>query len=290
LDCDYDDLACLQTKTADQIVEAQKAAPKLNLKDLFVNFLPFSPMADPNQGPLRQQVFDSMAQGAYNPVPLLAGSVSEEGWLFVMELFPDPLSKVAYEGSVRMIFGRKASKQVLKAYPFDLRTPDETDGRNPLSTLGTDLLFYCPLRNVTRGAQSQQGNNAQATFLYRFKHLISADIWEPTNPYCVGHVCHASEVPFVWNVWDDGMEQTPPVKLTDDEVALDNQIISAWMNMVKFGNPNGDGKNGDPVKSPGYAAYDSSNRVTILDYPDNSIKSNLRDSYCDMWDSLGYFY
>ena len=78
-----------------------------------------------------------------------------------------------------------------------------------------------------------------------------------------------SEVPFVFNVWDDEMEQTPPVKLTDNEVALDNQIISAWMNMVKFGNPNGDGKNGDPVKSPGYAAYDSSNRVTILDYPDN---------------------
>ena len=47
----------------------------------------------------------------------MAGSMSEEGWLFVMELFPKALSKIEYDGIIRVLFGsRKNKKAVLDMY------------------------------------------------------------------------------------------------------------------------------------------------------------------------------
>lgn len=66
-----------------------------------------------------------------------------------------------------MTFG-KAAKQILQKYPFDLLNNGNTDGRNTLNYLATDLLFYCPLRNVTRGGQASLG-----TFLCSFELLAA---------------------------------------------------------------------------------------------------------------------
>ena len=41
---------------------------------------------------------------------LMAGSMSEEGWLFVMELFPKALSKIEYDGIIRVLFGSRKNK------------------------------------------------------------------------------------------------------------------------------------------------------------------------------------
>ena len=37
-------------------------------------------------------------------------------------------------------------------YPFDI-VPGSEDGREALNVLATDLMFYCPLRNVTKSYQ-----------------------------------------------------------------------------------------------------------------------------------------
>ena len=63
-----------------------------------------------------------------------------------------------------------------------------------------DLLFYCPLRNVTRGHQQSLGLRAMPTHVYSFKHFISFDCWGPDYQFCVGWVCHGSKLPFVFNV------------------------------------------------------------------------------------------
>lgn len=48
LDCEADDVACMMAKPADQILDAQEHAIKLDLKNLFLNFVPFAPMVEPN--------------------------------------------------------------------------------------------------------------------------------------------------------------------------------------------------------------------------------------------------
>jgi carboxylesterase type B len=60
LDCDQDDVACMMTKSTDEILTAQKEAPELDLHNLFINFQTFSPMVDATQGPVPRQPFWDM--------------------------------------------------------------------------------------------------------------------------------------------------------------------------------------------------------------------------------------
>ena len=81
---------------------------------------------------------------------MLSGTVLSEGQLFVYELFTSKLSKTQYGIALDAIFGKHNAKQVKKMYPFDI-VPGSKDGREAFNILATDLIFGCPLRNVTRG-------------------------------------------------------------------------------------------------------------------------------------------
>lgn len=57
--CVENDVACMKTKPADLVVEAQNKAPTLNLENLLINFLPFSPLITDKaevEGYLHEQV------------------------------------------------------------------------------------------------------------------------------------------------------------------------------------------------------------------------------------------
>jgi acetylcholinesterase/cholinesterase len=283
VDCDPNDIECLRAVPWEALVEAQNNAVKINMHNLFINFMPFAPLVD-KSGILPIQPFDAFQQGTTSPVPLLAGTVLEEGWLFVLELFPKSIGKFEYNELLNVLFGRKKAKTVRDAYAWG-SIPDSDDGRDLLNVLGTDLLFFCPLRNVTRASQAVRAGTEHAdlpTWIYRFDHLIEEDIWEPSNPYCVGHVCHASELPFVWNVWTDNGEHT--FEPTDDEKTLVDQVGTAWSNMITKFNPNGD-------SVPNYPLYDGQDdTINVLQYPGGSNQAGLNNQNCDMWDQLGYFY
>lgn len=286
--CDNNDIECMKKVPADDIVTAQSEAVKIDLRNLFINFLPFAPMVDPNQGPVPKQSFDVLQSGEFTPVPLLTGTVLQEGWLFVNELFTKPMKKSAYKGVLHMLFSHSQYKAVIDKYPYDLINDDETDGRIPLQELATDLMFTCPLRNVTRSFQTYQntiGTGAADTYIYKFNHLISEDVWEPSNPYCVGWVCHGSELPFVFNSWNAG---DLTVDITSDEKQLTKDTQQAWVNMITTWNPN---QGHNSVPEPGYPLYDAqTDTIAVLDSPGFTNEKGTRSDFCDMWDSLGYSY
>ena len=201
--CADDDVACMKTKSVEEILEAQNNAPSLNLDNLFINFLPFSPLVEQG-GSIEEQPFTALGGGRMMQVPLISGTVKDEGQLFVFELFTKPLSKAAYEAVILGVFGRQSYKQIMSLYPYDM-VEGADDGRATLNILGTDLLFYCPMRNATRGYQAALGNAAVPTYVYRFDHVMSFDCWGPDYQFCVGYVCHGSELPFEFNVFTDGV-------------------------------------------------------------------------------------
>lgn len=281
LGCVEDDTACMRSKSVDQILDAQNHAVKLNPNTLFINFLPFAPMVEPG-GELPDQPLYAMAAGKFKPVPsIVAGTVYDEGLLFVYELFPKSIPKVYYNSFMDLVFG-KNSKEVKIYYPFDLIEGNE-DGRDVLSVMATDLLFYCPLRNVTRGYQSALASQAPKTFIYRFKHVLSFDAWGANYTFCVGVVCHGSDLPFVFNVFDDGTNIYYP---TSDEKQLSVDMNNAWTNFFNTLNPNG------PLPVPAdFLEYSSvADGLVVLDEPGSENQYHVRDSYCDLWDRIGYFY
>lgn len=280
LHCDADDVACVRAKSVPEILEAQDKAVGLDKDTLFINFLPFAPLVEKG-GELPDQPLNLMMRGEMQSVPMLSGSMYDEGQLFVYELFTKPMSKLSYHSTLDVVFGR-AAKKIKDAYPMDVEgtPPDNSDGRNAFNVLATDLLFYCPLRNVTRGYQSVLGAAATPTYLYRFKHVLSFDCWGPDYPFCKGVVCHGSELPFVWNVFSDGV-------ITYDHTASETKLAAdmgtAWANFIAGGNPNG------PGVSMKFPLYDGSqDPEVVLDEPDFSEVAHARTAYCDMWDQLGY--
>lgn len=283
LHCPEDDVECLRTKSVEEILDAQKNAVRLDFDNLFLNFLPFAPLVEPG-GELPEQPFYSMANGNMVNVPSLQGSMYDEGQLFVYELFTKPMTEAKYKGMIRATFGAKNYDSIMKMYPFDV-VPGSTDGREALNVLGTDLLFYCPLRNMTTGYQKALGKDTIPSFLYRFKHVISFDCWGENYTFCVGKVCHGSELPFVFNVFTDGasVAYTP----TTAEVQLTSDLSSAWANFIRTGDPN-KGEFKLPVAFPQYDY--NQDTLIVLDEPGMTTDSHIRDSYCDFWDSVGYFY
>lgn len=283
VNCAIDDLDCLRTKSVDEILEAQNKAVKLNAKNLLINFLPFAPMIE-KDGEIPQQPLDAMMQGNVAPLPTLAGTMYDEGQLFVYELFTKPMNEVSYRATLTGVFGAAASKELLRLYPFEI-LPGNDDGRVPLNYLATDLIFYCPLRNATTGmVSSVQSKSSAPTFIYRLKHVLSFDCWGPSYTFCVGVVCHGSDLPFVFNVFTDGGSVS--YEPTADELALANDMVNAWSNFITSGNPN-TGLS-VPVAYPAYEA--SVDSLLVLEEPGSEAQAHARQVYCDTWDKLGYFY
>eukprot|EP01040_Poterioochromonas_malhamensis_P010278 gene10278-11180_t len=284
LNCASNDVACMKTKSVDEVLDAQKNAIKLDFDTLLLNFLPFSPMIEAN-GEIPDQPLTALAKGAVNNHnPIMSGSLYDEGQLFVYELFTKPLNQKEYELIIKAVFGLTKSKRIIEKYPFDL-IPGNTDGRNLFNVLATDLLFYCPLRNITKGYQQVLGEDTIPSYIYRFKHVMSFDCWGENYTFCVGSCCHGSELPFVFNVFTDGKDVT--YDPTKDEVALTVDLSNAWANFIANGSPN----KGLPIPQE-YPLYKQETDVLIvLDEPDNqSLQSHVRTTYCNMWDELGYFY
>lgn len=282
LNCEEDDVACMRGKTPTEILDAQAHSVKLNLKSLLLNFLPFCPMVE-EDGEIPMQPLVALQQGQIPAMPMLQGTLYDEGQLFVYELFPKLVSKTEYDVIIEGMFGRDAGKKLLAAYPFDT-TPaaNNTDGRDTLNVLATDLLFYCPLRNATRGYSKVLPD--VESFVYRFKHVMSFDCWGPDYSFCVGEVCHGSDLPFVFNCFsaDDIIYNATPA-----EKQLSEDMANAWSNFITSGNPN-DGALSIPLNYPVYEAV--KDNVIVLDEPGMFEDNHARAKYCDLWDQLGYFY
>lgn len=284
LGCATDDVSCMKTKSVEDVLDAQKNAPSLNLNNLFINFLPWSPLVEAN-GLIPEQPLTALAAGKMVQTgPMMQGSLQDEGQLFVHELFTSPLSEVAYELTILAVFGRENYREIMRLYPFKI-AEDTTDGRDSLNAIATDLLFFCPLRNVTRGYQAVLGSEETPSYLYRFLHVLSFDAWGPGYDFCVGWVCHGSELPFVFNVFaapDEDLYYEP----TADELALMEDLSNMWANFVTSGNPN----TGLPIPEdmPQYSA--ARDAYLMMEEPGMDTQSHIRHEYCNLWDRLGYFY
>ena len=53
--------------------------------------------------------------------------------------------------------------------------------------------------------QMANGIDTNPTYVYRFAHIMSFDCWGENYTFCVGSCCHGSDLPFVFNVFSDGV-------------------------------------------------------------------------------------
>eukprot|EP00029_Vermamoeba_vermiformis_P012182 TRINITY_DN69_c0_g1_i1.p1 TRINITY_DN69_c0_g1~~TRINITY_DN69_c0_g1_i1.p1 ORF type:complete len:524 (-),score=111.34 TRINITY_DN69_c0_g1_i1:32-1603(-) len=270
LSCSDGDMGCLRSKSVNDILVAQnKVANHLPILHPLQLFMPWTPVI--NGIDFTNDMWTAVSSGNFNKVPLLIGTVSEEALMFVYLAAPNmKINDAEYIAAVGYLFTSDSPKVLLEYPP----TPVFGDKRPALGALGTDYIFTCPTRYWTGLITA----NNVPTWIYQFTHPSSVDFWQPTYPFCVGHVCHGVELPFLFNTLQlFNMQPTP------QEVQMSNAMIDYWTNFAKTGNPNKPA----PVQYWPQFDYTSFNSLDIN--TPISVVQGLKKNKCDFWDGIGYF-
>lgn len=262
-------MECLRNKTFEEINEAQeKMTHEITAGKVNEYYEPVGPVVDGVD--IATQPMFAAAKGYFQKIPMMVGTVTEEGRMFVYGVWKLKLTKAEYEAALAAIHP-KQFEYIEKVY-----SPQSglTDYKDNLCVVVTDFLFTCATRNSTLNVVN---NNDANVFRYVFDHATVAHGGWGKDTYCEGHVCHAEELGFVFGNQVSGKE-------TADEKRLSESLMMYWSNFAYSLDPN-DGK-----RSPGliWPAYRFNTSTMHFQTPQNNIMNDYRVEYCEVWDSVGY--
>jgi para-nitrobenzyl esterase len=201
-----------------------------------------------------------IAAGQHNAVPMIIGTNADE----TSKMVPHVATEPDYETAVRAQYGMTTGNKVLAQYPASrFTTPQQA-----LIAVTTDSIWTCSAR---RDARSLAANQSQPVFRYFFS-------WHSSGPQgAVIGSTHGLEIPFVFSTFSAFNGFMPDAAAT----ALSDAMGGYWTRLAGTGDVNGGG-------AQAWTAFPSSGVETALQL-DNTIAptSDIRESDCDFWDSLG---
>eukprot|EP00162_Nutomonas_longa_P011293 comp20467_c0_seq1/m.41239 comp20467_c0_seq1/g.41239 ORF comp20467_c0_seq1/g.41239 comp20467_c0_seq1/m.41239 type:complete len:568 (-) comp20467_c0_seq1:42-1745(-) len=263
---DCKDLECLYNLSAERLNTASDDVSLLGISHVsFEEVLPWSPTIDGTI--VRDETLRQVQAGRAARVPIIIGSNTDEGMMFVRLASKKPVNSFIYTALVGMLFEGKAMS-VLRRYPPSLRFVDKN--RGSLDEIVTDFVFACPARKFVA---EQARNSPVYRYWYNGSLRAGEDMYSAKYNYCVPKVCHGAELPAVFNSFAAIGYNAP-----QDVSAMSNKMQDAWVSFVKTGNPG----NGWTPATPGSSA------VMTFTNSGASMVSNYRGSSCDEWDKVGY--
>ena len=181
--------------------------------------------------------------GRYNDTPILIGTNSDEGALFVASM-----TSVAYLKTIHAGYGEYADK-ILAAYPGG----SDAEALRSARDMFRDATFAWPTWSWAR-LQSKSGKGK--VFVYYFSHRPNY----PQMPqFKDWGAAHAGEIAYVFGNFTSAMPAKPADRTVSDEVS------SYWVNFAKTGDPNGSGLPHWPTFT------DANSQVMQLDDPSKAI-------------------
>ena len=157
--------------------------------------------------------------GRYHDTPILIGTNSDEGALFVPTVKAD-----AYQAGVRSGYGEYAGK-ILAAYPG----ATDAEALRSARDLFRDTTFAWPTWTWAR-LQARTGKGK--VFVYYFTHRPA---YPDTPQYKGWGASHAGELSYVFGNF------TPAMPAAAADRTVSETIESYWVNFAKTGDPNGTG-------------------------------------------------
>ena len=266
--CASGDAACLRALPVSAIVGQED--PDSSVAD------PLITQFQPNVGTaiLPIQPIVGIASGRFNRVPVLQGSNHDEGRLFTAIDFDfkgAPLAAAGYDGAIASVVNPALVPFVAPLYP--------ATGYSSLdyafASLFTDATFSCSALGF-----DQLLSLSVPTYAYEFADENAARLSLPTGPFLPLGAAHGAELPFLFaNQIGTGIPAG--ATLTAAEQQLATQMLAAWTNFAKSGNPNGAGVTRWARFSAGSNAVQE--LVPPAPYPNAGF---LADHKCDVWEPL----
>ena len=189
----------------------------------------FWPVADGET--IAEDQYGLFEAGKFNDTPILVGTNSDEGGLFVTQ----KITSAAFEKMIRDGRGPGAAA-ILKAYPY----ATDAEATKSAKDIMRDSTFAWPTWTWAK-LQSRHGKNK--AFVYYFDHRT------PASPEGANH---AAEIPYVFGNLGGFGGSTGP-----EDKALSDLLSSYWINFAKKGDPNGPGL-------PVWPAFDEKEQKTMF--------------------------
>ncbi len=271
--CALTDGDCFRSQTPEAILAAQEKTMNDLMADpkVILAFMPWEPLVDGTL--IQQQPFIALSNGEYNhDIPVMVGNVRQEAVVFIYMAYGKPLSPLGLGVLLELILGTSGMIQTLFKYPVPKGT---TDARQLASQIGTDYIFLCSNRNVTR-AMSRFGT----VYNYIFDHVPSFNhtAWYPESE-CYTAVCHGVDLPFAFD------SAQPYIEYDSQETALTQSMVDFYTSFAATGKPT---SSYAPGVWPPYVPETS--ETMYFQTPANTIAPFFLDEYCSYWDTIGYGY
>lgn len=203
-----------------------------------VGAMPFHPTVDDDVLPAAPA-----SPGALAPVPLLAGTTSEE-----MRLFADPalapLQPETLAALLQPLLAAEARRPLDAAVVADAVASYPGDGVDRFAAVATDAVMRLPLGDLL-------DRHAAVAPVYGYSFT-----WRATGaPRDVG-ACHGADLPFVFGTFDrDGWGEWVGDK--DQAEGLSRAVRDAWTSFARTGTPSSKGL-------PDWPAHEPDQRLTML--------------------------
>lgn len=254
-------LACLRSATRDRVLGALTAAQQQYSEQ--PGAVRWVPVVDGVEVP--DQPRELYRRGQFARIPVVVGSVGDEGWNYVDRSFPVGLDTLQYERAVRTEFGMDADA-VLRMYPATAFA----NPKDALARLTADVEVVCEARRLARALHA----DGAPVYVYSFEYIV--------NDVTPGRSIHGLDQNFTFG---NNFANHP---LTAADVSLFRTLSTFWARFAETGDPNPPGapvqwppyRPGpfEPPVDPAYADwhYVFADRVGVAHH--------LRDAQCNFWE------
>ncbi|CAF3679360.1 unnamed protein product [Adineta steineri] len=218
-------------------------------------------------------------------IPVIWGIDKDEGTLFIDDFVNKSVSLYYPEAIaiVGFLWYPTNVEEISELYNIRLLPNVTKEYHDTIAQILADYAFTCPMRNMSR-ALTLAGNTNIYSYVFDYiiqavKLLYGSSHWAPD---CYTHVCHKSEMPFVFNA-----PNVSTIQFTAAEETFAQSIGCRWTNFGKTGNPNS-----LLCTSPTWNTFSINTNTSLnLTLDTTGYVNNYRGSpFCDFWDSLGYIF
>ncbi|XP_030006911.1 cAMP-regulated D2 protein [Sphaeramia orbicularis] len=279
--CSVSDIVCLLSLTPQAVLAAQmKTSSKLVNPFRFLEvFETWGPYIDGEL--IKEQAVTAFLKGHWQKEkPVLLGTTSEEGVIFVYGIFNKPISAVESTVYITAIFKQHALKILHKYLPLY----KDADRRGMLAQIVTDYIFLCPSRRSARAGTAA----GSGVWMYVFDHVASDHrVWSGLT-FCYQHPCHGAELPFLFN-----SASVANFTMSAPEKLLSNRMLCYWGAFAHSGDPSSRAQQTifcREQRLPVWPRYSDTSGWLVMNLTVRShAQVGTRNHICDFWDKLGIY-
>ncbi|XP_058482048.1 cAMP-regulated D2 protein isoform X2 [Solea solea] len=279
--CSVSDTICLLSLTSQAVLAAQmKTSSKIVNPFRFLEvFETWGPHIDGDL--IKEQAITAFLKGHWQKEkPMLLGTTSEEGVLFVYGVFTKPVSAVESTVYITAIFKQHALR-VLHKY---LHLYRDADRRDMLAQIVTDYVFLCPSRRSARAGKAV----GSEVWMYVFDHVPSdCRVWSGVT-FCYQHACHGAELPFLFD-----SATVANFTMLPQEKLLSNRMLCYWGAFAHTGDPSSRAQQTSFCREqrlPVWPRYSDTSGWLVMNLTVHShAQVGTRNHICDFWDQLGTY-